>query len=223
MQLAWPILDLLQKNNLLVSNGNGVYTIYNIYIYVYIYRYIHIHAHIPMYGKINTYSKVPIRVVSPFTKYTTHPKYLNWVLNMCKSRSKLWFITGCFIFGGWGYIPISYHWLVYIYNVGYWLVWGYTIVSRDSEIIVYLWNCLRGTLLFPQDFGVMFFFIFLIFLVFNCFFNFLINYNNYVWNQLNINWNQFIYFFWFYTIVYPTPWFFHTILYPGFVWGGALH
>jgi hypothetical protein len=68
-----------------------------------------------MYGKINTYFKVPIRVVSPFTKYTTHPKYLNWVLNMCKSRSNLWFIRGCFIFGGWGYIPINYHWLVSIY------------------------------------------------------------------------------------------------------------
>ena len=69
-------------------------------------------------------------------------------------------------------------------NVGYWLAWGYTIVSRDSKIIVYLWKCLRGTQLCPQDFGVMFF-SFFYFLVFNCFFYFFVfNYNNVWFNSL---------------------------------------
>ena len=51
-------------------------------------------------------------------------------------------------------------------NVGYWLVWGYTIVSPDSKIIVYpeiVWGVHYCV---PRIFGVMIFFIFLIFFSF---------------------------------------------------------
>ena len=36
------------------------------------------------------------------------------------------------------YIPVPY-----IYNVGYWLVWGYWIVSTDLKIILKLWKWSR--------------------------------------------------------------------------------
>ena len=42
-------------------------------------------------------------------------------------------------------------------------IWGYRIVSADSKIILYLWKWSRGTVLCPQDFGVIFF------IIFNCF------------------------------------------------------
>ena len=42
-------------------------------------------------------------------------------------------------------------------------------MSTDLKIILLLWKWSRGTLLCPQDFGVSFFFIFFMFLVFNCF------------------------------------------------------
>ena len=57
---------------------------------------------------------------------------------------------------------------IYVYNVGYRLVWGYTSVSTDSKIIVYPWKWWRGTHLCPQDFGVSFF-RFLFFYCLNCF------------------------------------------------------
>jgi hypothetical protein len=50
-------------------------------------------------------------------------------------------------------------------NVAYRLVWGYTIVSTDSKIIVYPWKWWRGTVLCPQDF-FSFFKVFLVFFSF---------------------------------------------------------
>ena len=89
-----------------------------------------------------------------------------------------WVPQACWILDGWchgKYLLVMTNiamehgpFIVNLPNVGYWLVWGYTIVSTDLKIILLLWKCSRGTLLCPQDFGVSFF-SFFCFLVFNCF------------------------------------------------------